>query len=99
MKCPVSFSLEIWECISSKGKYFSQRVKGDWLFGEWVAPSLQPALSFYLSLSLSHVYVSNIAGSFEIALLRLSRAYDVVNDSVLFGNLFLPLDTFNNLSK
>ncbi|XP_064645714.1 probable nuclear hormone receptor HR3 isoform X2 [Lineus longissimus] len=38
------------------------------------------------------------AGSFEIALLRLSRAYDVVNESVLFGHTFLPLDTFNNLT-
>ena len=38
-------------------------------------------------------------GSFEIALLRLCRAYDVNTNSVIFGNTFLPLDAFNGLSK
>ncbi|CAD5111861.1 DgyrCDS1127 [Dimorphilus gyrociliatus] len=38
-------------------------------------------------------------GSFEIALLRLSRAYDVTSNSVIFGEAFVPLDCFESLTK
>ena len=38
-------------------------------------------------------------GSFEIALLRLCRAYDVQTKSVIFGNQFVPTEAFSNLSK
>ena len=40
-----------------------------------------------------------VAGSFEIALLRLCRAYDLATNSVIFGSAFVPLDAFINLSK
>ena len=37
-------------------------------------------------------------GSFEIALLRLTRAYDVPTNSVIFGHAYVPLDAFAGLS-
>ena len=38
-------------------------------------------------------------GSFEIALLRLTRAYDVQTNSVIFGHTYIPLDAFSGLSE
>ncbi|ESO86573.1 hypothetical protein LOTGIDRAFT_129003, partial [Lottia gigantea] len=37
------------------------------------------------------------AGSFELALLQLCRAYDVASNSVIFGNSYIPLDAFHAL--
>ncbi|XP_074661172.1 putative nuclear hormone receptor HR3 isoform X2 [Tubulanus polymorphus] len=39
------------------------------------------------------------AGSFEIALLRLSRAYDIASDSAIFGTTFVPLSVFTGLDE
>ena len=39
------------------------------------------------------------AGSFEIALIRLCRAFDPEKNAVAFGNCFIPIDAFHNLSK
>ena len=38
-------------------------------------------------------------GSFEIALLRLCRAFDVETARVIFGNYYVPLETFEILGK
>jgi nuclear receptor subfamily 1 group F protein 4 len=38
-------------------------------------------------------------GSFEIALLRLCRAYDVPNNRVIFGSAFIPLEAFSSLNE
>ena len=38
-------------------------------------------------------------GSFEVALLRLTRALDESNDSVAFGRFFVSVDLFQALSK
>ena len=46
-----------------------------------------------------HVGIFLFVGSFEIALLRLCRAYNMQNNSVIFGNTFMPLEAFSNLSK
>ena len=40
-----------------------------------------------------------VAGSFEIALLRMTRAFDERTDSVVFGQAFVPVDVFQALSK
>ncbi|CAH1789078.1 unnamed protein product [Owenia fusiformis] len=39
------------------------------------------------------------AGSFEIALLRLLRAFDASTDRVVFGSTMLPLDAFSTLTE
>ena len=38
-------------------------------------------------------------GSFEIALLRLCRAFDVETARVIFGSFFVPLEAFEILGK
>ncbi|WAR29723.1 HR3-like protein [Mya arenaria] len=38
------------------------------------------------------------AGSFELALLRCTTAYDGTTDSVIFGDRFVPLKAFSNLN-
>ncbi|KAK6185661.1 hypothetical protein SNE40_007843 [Patella caerulea] len=37
------------------------------------------------------------AGSFELALLQLCRAYDEITNSVIFGNSYIPLEAFSAL--
>ncbi|XP_052787075.1 probable nuclear hormone receptor HR3 isoform X2 [Mya arenaria] len=39
------------------------------------------------------------AGSFELALLRCTTAYDGTTDSVIFGDRFVPLKAFSNLTE
>lgn len=39
------------------------------------------------------------SGSFELALLRCTQAYDADTDSVIFGDKFVPLQAFTAFSK
>ena len=40
-----------------------------------------------------------LVGSFEIALLRLCRAFDPDTNSVIFGNTFISLEAFTGLRE
>jgi len=40
-----------------------------------------------------------ITGSFELALIRCCRVFDLPRNSVVFGNSLLPLEAFDGFSK
>lgn len=64
----------------------------------FITYALQKLCTFIISKTIN-ICVVCLTGSFEIALLRLCRAFDVQQNSVIFGENFITLDAFQSLGK